>query len=197
VIHLRRLLVTAAVLVVAGMTTAGTAAADPIFDLHYPNVTGSTHLAKPNVTAAIPKSDVVAKLDFANGQLVGTATIPDFTVAIKVAGLIDTRSVVRMVPVGGITGHLGDNLEVTQTFRLQLIRVFSPVAPQLNLVPRGCGTRQVSTAVLRNTTPVDIFDTTISGTFSVPRFAGCGALTPLLNLLLVGGGNTLTLRLLA
>jgi hypothetical protein len=197
VFHLRRLLATAAVAVVAGVTSialAGPASAD-VFNLHYGNVTGSTHLAKPNVDATIPTSVVDAQLDLATSQLTGTAQIPDFQVNIKIAGLIDTSSIVRLVPVGGLTGTLTDSLTVTQQFRIQLVRVFSPLAPKINLVPRGCGTKQISTVTLHNTTPVDLFDTTTSGTFTVPKFSGCGLLTPLLNLLLPGGGNTLTLRL--
>jgi hypothetical protein len=197
VLHLRRLLATAAVAVVAGVTTlamAGPASAD-IFNLHYGNVTGSTHLAKPNVDATIPTSVVDAQLDTATGALTGTAQIPDFQVNIKIAGLIDTTSVVRLVPVGNLTGSQTDTLTATQQFRIQLVRVFSPLAPKINLVPAGCGTRQISTVVLHNITPIDLFDTTTSGTYTIPRFSGCGLLTPLLNLLLPGSGNTLTLRL--
>jgi hypothetical protein len=197
VLHLRRVLATAAVAVVAGVTTlatAGPASAD-VFNLHYGAVTGSTHLAKPNVDAAIPTSTVDAQLDTATGALTGTAQITDFQVNIKIAGLIDTSSIVHLVPVGGLVGTQTDTLQATQQFRIQLVRVFSPLAPRINLVPRGCGTKQVSTVVLHNVTPIDLFDTTVSGTYSVPKFSGCGLLTPLLNLLLPGGGNTLTLRL--
>jgi hypothetical protein len=196
----RRLLVTLTALLAVTAWAGGLAqpaAADPIFHLHYPNVTGSTTLAKPNVTAAIPKSVVDADLDLANGNLTGQAQIPDFPVTIRVAGLVPVTSIVRMVPVGQLTGHLTDTFSATSTFTLRLVRVFQPALPRLNLVPSGCQTRTPVTVNLVNTTPVNIFDTTISGTYTLPRFTRCGLLTPVLDLLLSGPGNTLTLRLQA
>lgn len=196
----RRLLVTLTALLavtawVSGLTQP--AAADPIGHLHYPNVTGSTTIAKPGVTAAIPQSVVDADLDFADGSIVGQAQIPDFPVTIRVANLVPVTAIVRLVPVGNLTGQLTDTFTATSTFTLRLVRVFQPSLPRLNLVPNGCQTRTPTTVTLVNTTPVNIFDTTISGTYTLPRFTRCGLLTPLLNLLLSGPGNTLTLRLQA
>jgi hypothetical protein len=180
---------------VAGL--AQPAAADPIWQLHYPNVTGSTHLAKPNVTAAIPRSTIDAQFDFATGKLVGQAQVPDFPVTIKLLNLVPVTAVTRMVPVGNLTGSLGDTLTTTTTFTLRLVRVYQPSLPRVNLVPSTCRTRTPTTATLHNTTPVNLFDTTVAGTYTIPRFTGCGLLTPLLDLLLSGPGNGLTLRLLA
>jgi hypothetical protein len=36
---------------------------------------------------------------------------------------------------------------------------------------------------------------TVSGTYTVPRFAGCGLITPVLNLTITGPGNTISLTL--
>lgn len=197
----RRLLVALTALLATAAWTGGLAqpaAADPIGHLHYPNVTGTTTLAKPGVTAAIPQSVIDADLDFANGNITGTSTqIPDFPVTIKVANLVPVTSIVRMVPVGQLTGHLGDTFTASSTFTLQLVRVFQPALPRLNLVPSGCRTATPTTVNLVNTTPINIFDTTISGTYTLPRFTHCGLLTPVLDLLLSGPNNRLTLRLQA
>jgi hypothetical protein len=196
----RRLLVALTALLATAVWAGGLAqpaAADPIGHLHYPNVTGSTTLAKPHVSAAIPQSVVDADLDFANGNIVGAAQIPDFPVTIRVANLVPVTAITRMVPVGQLTGHLGDTFTASSTFTLQLVRVFQPSLPRLNLVPSGCRTATPTTVNLVNTTPINIFDTTISGTYTLPRFTHCGLLTPVLDLLLSGPGNTLTLRLQA
>jgi len=197
---LRRLLValTAALAVGGTVTTlALPAAADPIWQLHYANTTGSTHLAKPNATAAIPKSTVDAQLDLATGALTGQVQVPDFPVTIKLLNALPVTAVTRLVPAGNLTGTLNGTLTTTTSFTLRLIKVYQPALPKLNLVPSTCRTASATTATLRNTTPVDLFDTTVAGTYTIPRFTGCGALTPVLNLLLSGPGNGLTLRLLA
>jgi hypothetical protein len=200
VLRPRRVLVTAvtvSAVVAASAALASPATADPIFHLHYPNVTGSTFIAKPKVTAAIPQSTVDADLDLATGNLTGSAQIPDFPVTIKVAGLLPVTSIGRMVPAGPLTGSLTSTLTTTATFTLVLVRVFPPGLPSLNLVPPGCQTRTPISVTMTNTTPINIFDTTIAGTYTIPRFEHCGLLTPLINLLLPGPGNTLTLRLQA
>lgn len=197
---LRRLLVTSIAALAVGGTVAGLAqpaAADPIWQLHYANTTGSTHIAKPNVTAAIPKSVVDAQLDLATGNLTGQVQVPDFPVTIKLLNAVPVTAVTRLVPVGNLTGSLNGTLTTTTSFTLRLIKVYQPALPKLNLVPSTCRTASPTTATLRNTTPVDLFDTTVAGTYTIPRFTGCGALTAVLDLLLSGPGNGLTLRLLA
>jgi hypothetical protein len=197
---LRRLLVMLTAALAVGGTVAGLAqpaAADPIWSLHYANTTGSTHVAKPNVTAAIPKSVVDAQLDLATGKLVGSVQVPDFPVTIRLLNAVPVTAVTRLVPVGDLTGTLGGTLTTTTTFTLRLVRVFQPSLPGINLVPSTCRTKSPTTATLHNTTPVNLFDTTVAGTYTIPRFTGCGALTALLDLLLSGPGNGLTLRLLA
>jgi hypothetical protein len=180
---------------VAGL--AQPASADPIWQLHYPNTTGTTHLAKPNVTAAIPKSTVDASLDLATGKMTGQVQVPDFPVTIRLLNAVPVTAVTRLVPVGPLTGTLNGTLTTTTTFTLRLIKVYQPALPKLNLVPSTCRTASATTATLTNTTPVGLFDTTVAGTYTIPKFTGCGALTPVLDLLLSGPGNGLTLRLLA
>lgn len=198
---MRRLLVTLTTLVAATLT--GLAAAQPAqaapIDLVFANTTGTTFIAKQKVTAAIPTSVVKTSIDLDAKTLTGTAEIPDLTVKLKLANLVPTTSIVRIVPQGGLTGtvDLGANkLQTTTTFKLQVLRVFQDSLPNLNLVSPGCVSRTATSATLTNTTPIDIFSTTtVSGTYQIPAFTRCGLLTPLLTALLAGGGNTLTLNL--
>lgn len=170
------------------------AAADPVFHLTYLNTDGSTHLAKPNVTAAIPTSSVIADLDLGTGQLTGTAQIPDLTVNLSVLGL-RLSAVTRLVPVGGLTGTLsGTTLTTSTTFKLQIVKL-SLAGSRLNLVTPGCQSGRATSATLTNTTPINLFDITLAGSYSIPPFVHCGLLTGIINLTLAGAGNTLTLHL--
>jgi len=172
------------------------AAADPVFHLIYAHTDGSTFLARPQVTAAIPTSNVEADLDLGTGQLTGTAQIPDLTVSLNVFGLLPVTAVTRLVPAGGLTGTLaGSTLTTTATFTLQILRLSPTRVPSINLVPRGCRSRTATSAALTNTTPINLFDITLAGSYAIPAFTSCGALTGLINLTLAGPGNTLTLHL--
>jgi hypothetical protein len=198
---LRRLLatLTASVAVATvGLAFAQPAQAAPI-DLTFANTTGSTFLAKPKVTAEVPTSVVKTTIDLDAKTLTGSAQIPDLTVHLKLANLVPTTSIVRIVPQGGLTGTVdlaANQLSTTTTFKLQVLRVFQDSLPAINLVSGNCVSKSATSATLNNTTPINIFDTTtVSGSYAIPAFTGCGLLTPLLNVLLAGGGNTLTLNL--
>jgi hypothetical protein len=199
----RRLLATLTAVLAAtatGLALAQPAQAAPV-DLVFANTTGTTFIAKQKVTADIPTSVVKTSIDLDAKTLTGTAEIPDLTVRLKLANLIPTTSIVRIVPQGGLTGtvDLGANkLETTTTFKLQVLRVFQDALPNLNLVSPGCTTKTATSATLTNTTPIDVFGTTtVAGTYKIPGFTKCGLLTPLLTTLLAGDGNTLTLNLKA
>lgn len=197
----RRLLATLTAALAAtatGLALAQPAQAAPV-DLVFANTTGTTFIAKQKVSADIPTSVVKTTIDLDTKALTGTAEIPDLTVRLKLANLIPTTSIVRIVPQGGLTGtvDLGANkLETTTTFKLQVLRVFQDALPNLNLVSPGCTTKTATSATLTNTTPIDVFGTTtVTGTYKIPGFTKCGLLTPLLTTLLAGDGNTLTLNL--
>ncbi|MFG1926723.1 hypothetical protein [Cryptosporangium sp. NPDC048952] len=196
---MRRLLVLLAV-TVATLAVAQPAQAAPV-DLVFANTTGTTFIAKQKVTAEIPTSVVKTSIDLDAKTLTGSAEIPDLTVHLKLANLIPTTSIVRIVPQGGLTGtvDLGANkLETTTTFTLEVLRVFQDSLPNLNLISPGCTTKTATSATLTNTTPIDVFaTTTVSGSYKIPAFTKCGLLTPLLTTLLAGDGNTLTLNLKA
>ena len=199
--HLRRTIVLAATALLGATTALAVAApaqAAPI-PINFNNVTGTTHLAKPNVDVAVPQSTVQTQVDLETGTVTGTANLADLTAKLDLAGLIGVTSTVRIVPVGGLTGTIdlaASKLSTTTMFTLQVIDVHLDAAPRINLVTSRCRTVRASTLTLNNTTPVDIFQPiTTVGTYTIPPFTGCGLLTPLLSLLLSGPNNTMTLIL--
>jgi hypothetical protein len=187
-------------LAAAGATIAAQPAhADTVWDLNFANVTGSTYLAKPKVTAQIPQSTVTSKLNLTTGQLTGQANIADITVHMKLINLIPVTSTVSIVPAGDLTGTVdftAGKLTTTTKFTVAIRNVHLDATPGINLVPSGCKTRTSTTAVLTNTTPIDIFNgTTVSGTYTLPSFTHCGLTTVLLTQLLSGPNNVMTLTL--
>lgn len=193
-----KLLVTSLV-AAGGVAVSAPAYADPVIDLNWANVTGETVVKKPNVTMAVPQSTFNAKLDLGTGKLSGDMKIPDLTMKMKLFGHVPITSTVRMVPVGPTTADVdlaNSKINSTTTFTLQVLSVRQDWFPKLNLVPPGCTTSKPSVATLQNTTPIDIFNgTTLAGAYEIPAFKNCGVLTPVLSLLMAGGGNTMTLTL--
>jgi hypothetical protein len=182
----------------AAVAFAAPAQAAPI-PINFNNVTGTTHLAKPNVDVAVPTSSVQTQVDLETNTVTGTANLANLTAKLNLANLIGVTSTVKIVPVGGLTGTIdlgASKLSTTTRFTLQVIDVHLDAAPRINLVKSSCRTVRASTLTLNNTTPVDLFQPiTMVGTYTIPPFTGCGILTPLLSLLLSGPNNTMTLTL--
>jgi hypothetical protein len=199
--HLRRtiMLATTALLGAAAAVTVATPAQAAPIPINFNNVTGTTHLARPNVDVAVPTSSVQTQVDLETNTVTGTANLADLTAKLNLANLIGVTSTVKIVPVGGLTGTIdlgASKLSTTTRFTLQVIDVHLDVAPRVNLVKSSCRTVRASTLTLNNTTPVDLFQPiTMVGTYTIPPFTGCGILTPLLSLLLSGPNNTMTLTL--
>lgn len=198
----RRLLLAATTLLVAGGVTAVAiqpALADQIVTLNFANVTGTTLLAKPKVTATIPKSTINTQVNLTAGTLTGQAQIPDLTVHMTLLNLVPVTSTVSIVPTGNLTGTVDlakSKLTTTTTFTIAVRNVHVDAVPGLNLVPSGCKTKSPTTATLSNTTPIDIVNgETVSGTYTIPSFTHCGLTTPLLTQLLSGPNNVMTLNL--
>jgi hypothetical protein len=199
--HLRRTFMLAATALVAATTAVAVAApaqAAPI-PISFNNVTGTTHLAKPNIDVAVPKSTVQTQVDLETNTVTGTANLANLTAKLNLANLIGVTSTVKIVPVGGLTGTIdlgASKLSTTTKFTLAVVDVHLDAAPRINLVPSSCRTVRATTLTLTNTTPVDLFQPiTMVGTYTIPPFTRCGILTPLLSLLLAGPNNKMTLTL--
>lgn len=198
---LRRSTMLAAAAVLGAVTAVAVPAAAqaaPIA-IDFNNVTGTTHLAKPNVDVAVPTSVVKTQVDLDAKTLTGSAALAPLTAKLNLASLIGVTSTVKVVPTGPLTGTIdlaASKLTTTTTFVLEVTDVHLDAAPGINLVAKGCRTSRATTLTLRNTTPVDIFQPiTTQGTYTIPSFTRCGVLTPLLSLLLSGPNNTMTLVL--
>jgi hypothetical protein len=197
--HLRRVLVAGAMVVAGVLAYAVPANADTIIEFDFTNVTGTTFLAKPMVTAAVPKSTIKTQIDLDKGTLTGQAMIPDLTVKLNLFNIIHITSTVAIVPAGDLTGTVdlaNSKLSTTTNFTIAVKNVHLDNAPAINLVTPGCKTAKTTSATLTNSSPIDLVNgTMVSGTFSTPAFVHCGPTTGLLTILLSGPNNVLTLNL--
>ncbi|BAL88499.1 hypothetical protein AMIS_32790 [Actinoplanes missouriensis 431] len=200
--YLRRaaVLATATLLGAAAAITAAAPAQAAPMSIDFNNVTGTTHLAKPNVDVTVPTSSVKTMIDLDTKTVTGSVNLSDLTAKLKLANLIGVTSTVKIVPVGDLSGTIdlgASKLSTTSKFTLQVTNVHKDALPKLNLVKKGCRTVRPSTLTLNNTSPVELFKPiTMEGTYTIPPFTGCGLLTPLLTLLLSGPNNTMKLDLI-
>lgn len=80
-------------------------------------------------------------------------------------------------------------------FDIKLPRLNNYGLPWWNLVRPSCGTSWPVTVTMSGTVDMGVFLTeggTFSGEYAIPRFKSCGLLTPALNLVVPGSGNSFT-----
>ncbi|ORM27763.1 hypothetical protein [Williamsia sp. 1135] len=194
-----------------GLAVAGPANA---FDLPIDYTANTTTvLKKLNQKVTFPATGLTSVLsteDFSTGTLTGELNLPTTTTDLKLGSLnlaTVTLSIVDPSPVTGTVKFAEDfttvALKAQQSFKVK-INSIQPLgldtgSANLNLLPAGahCET-SVTTADLAGT--IDLsgtsLDTTLSGTYPIPAFTGCGNLVgPVLNSLVSGPGNTLTVAL--
>jgi hypothetical protein len=107
-------------------------------------------------------------------------------------GLADVGFAVA--PVGQTTGTVDlatSTVTMTSTFNIRLTYLQPFDINEINLIGNNCVTSTPISLTLSG--PVDLVNgSTFSGTFTIPKFKNCGLLTPILNVLIPGAGNTLT-----
>ncbi|MGU3293722.1 hypothetical protein [Williamsia sp. M5A3_1d] len=155
-----------------------------------------------------PTSTVAATTNVA--QFDGTFTPPAATAT--VGGMQYTFSLVNPSKITGTStavseGSADYRLSATQSFA---IRVSGMTMPGVGSGSAGFG--MVPTSATCTTAPVTVSltgtidasklltdsptsDATLSGPVTIPTFADCGALTPIVNAALAGSGNTYSVRL--
>lgn len=128
----------------------------------------------------------------------------DLTTGPKLGNLKLASFDISILPDGPATGALDistGGLSLTQRLNVQITKV-TAFGTKLNLVPATCKTG--TTAVLPLTGGLSKFDdgsvnpfgsVHLSGTLDIPAFKNCGLITPLINLIASGPGNTVTIDL--
>jgi hypothetical protein len=178
------------------IASTGTASADTKITVKYP-VKGSTHLTAPNATAKLGPGKLRATLDLTTGALTATLTLPAATVSFKQLGLIPVTATTEFINNGPTTGQadLGTGA-VTTTSKITL-KVTSLTVAGLP-VPVGDSCESESPAIIKVVSQKGfsvVSGGKLAGTYTIPPFAHCGLVTPLLNVTVPGPGNKITLKL--
>src|SRR5215469_10058376 len=177
---------------VAGLATAFTVAATAApasataSTIHAKyKVTGNTFLKAPNATLPLGPGKLAANLDPSTGNLTATLTMPDATLSFKQFGLIPVTATTHFINNGPTTGTLDLNtgaVTTTSNLTFQIGPSCESSTPAAITV-----TSQPGFNILKGGN--------LAGTYTIPQFANCGLVTPLINLTLTGPGNTITLHL--
>jgi hypothetical protein len=184
------------VMVFAGLglwSAPSASAADVIIPINW-NVNASTHLKSLNLDVVVPQGTFVGSVNLTTGALTGNLSLPPASKTIKLFGLPIASTTFSMKATGPITGHVDlatMTVTVNSSFTFNITNASASILPKLNLVGNNC--HGVSPITVNMSGKVDLAAaSTFSSTYTVPKFAGCGLVTPILNLIIPGGGNTFT-----
>jgi len=168
---------------IAGLLALATIAATPaaasaatVIKVRYP-VNGSTFIKAANVTASL--------------------NLPPATGSFTELGLIPVTATVVFIQNGPTTGKVDLNTGAVTTSSSITLQITSLTVSGLP-VPVGpaCESATPASVALASQPGFSIVKGgPVSGTYTIPPFAGCGLITPVLNLTIPGPGNTISLTL--
>ncbi len=161
---------------------------------------GTSHIAKTNSDVKLGPTKLTTNLDIDTGDFTGSLPLPGTSTSFKIAGFLPTEAKVDFIEAAPLTGHINladDRAEVTSTAKYYIKLSDIKVAGFPTFPGDKCKTKQpVSIPV--GTRPNEGFDLvnggTLVGTFTIGEFENCGINTGLINSLVPGGGNTVTIN---
>ena len=185
----------AAAFTVAATAIPASAAASTIHATY--KVTGSTFLKAANATLPLGPGKLSASVNASTGAVRATLSLPDATLSYKQFGLIPVTATTHFINNGPTTGTI--NLStgaVTSTshITMQIVNLSIAGLP----VPIGPACESSTPAVIRVVSQPGfniLKGGNLAGTYTIPQFAHCGLVTPLINVTLTGPGNKITLTL--
>jgi hypothetical protein len=176
--------------------TAAPASATASIHAKY-KVTGSTFLKAPNATLPLGPGKLAANVNVGTGKIQATLTMPDATLTFKQFGLIPITATTRFINNGPTTGKVNINngaVTTTSHITFQIVSLSVAGLP----VPVGPSCESSAPAVIQVASQPGfniLKGGNLAGTYTIPQFANCGLVTPLINVTLTGPGNTITLTL--
>ncbi len=142
----------------------------------------------------MPKGRFTGKVDLVTRKLTGSISLPPASTTVQVAGVglaTATFKLAQVKPVTGTVSFTTFQAKATSVFDIKVTKVAPVLAPSVNLVGTTCKTSTpVKVTMSGKSEPHG--RSTFKGTYTIPPLASCGALTPVLNQLVPGPGNTFT-----
>jgi hypothetical protein len=188
---------------IAGLLAAVTIAVTPaaasaatIIKVRYP-VNGSTFLKAANATVPLGPGALRSRVNLTTGNVTASLNLPPATGSFTELGLIPVTATVAFIQDGPTTGKVDLNTGAVTTMSNITLQITSLSVAGLP-VPVGpaCESSTPASVALASQPGFSIVNGgTVSGTYTIPPFAGCGLITPVLNLTITGPGNTISLTL--
>ena len=188
---------------IAGLLALATIAATPaaasaatVLKVRYP-VNGSTFIKAANATVTLGPGALRSRVNLSNGNVTASLNLPPATGSFTELGLIPVTATVVFIQNGPTTGKVDLNTGAVTTSSSITLQITSLTVSGLP-VPVGpaCESATPASVALASQPGFSIVKGgPVSGTYTIPPFAGCGLITPVLNLTIPGPGNTISLTL--
>jgi hypothetical protein len=169
------------------------------------NAAATTTATKLGQQIDFPATTFTAKIRPKKRTLSGPLVLPPATTSIKLGQLDLVKITMQVAEPSKVTGKINVDgtvwtIDAQQSYRVLITKVTGP-AGLVNLVKPGCGTAR-TTAALSGTVdfakvgaPGGPGDYTMSGSYPIPEFSGCGLLMDgLLSSLVSGPDNPLSVH---
>jgi hypothetical protein len=182
---------------VAGAVGMGVspASADTTISLTYP-VSGSTYINAIHSSIPLGPGTLSATADLTTSAITGSVNLPPATGSFKELGFVPVTATTAFVEQGQTTGTLESDGGIQATSHITLKLTSLKVAGIPVPVGNSCQTAIPATIPLTSQAGFNaLTGGTVSGTYTIPKFAHCLLATPLINLTLPGPDNTITLTL--
>lgn len=176
------------------LATAPLANADDSLHVLYDAV-GSSVVAKTGSTVALGPATLSATVN-PDGSFTASLPLPPSTTSFKALGLLPISATVSFVAAAPVTGQIVSDpttrLTSTSSYFIKLSNVKTAGIP----TPVGSKCQTKAPVSIPAAGPFSITQGgTLTGTYTIGNFSHCGLTTALINLLIPGGGNTVTLTL--
>jgi hypothetical protein len=179
---------------------ANTAFADTFATLQYPVTSGSTDLVGPDTTVSLGPGTLTSTLDENTYAITGgTLSLPPATASFTVLGLpsVATTTFNQVGPVTGSVNVQTGAVVATAKVNIQITSLSEAGLPIY--VGPDCQTVVPATITVTSQPGWGVIKGgTLAGTYSIPLFNNCGlldALAPVINVIIPGPGNTISLNL--
>jgi hypothetical protein len=191
------LFTSAAVASAAGLGVMGVspASADTTASLTYP-VTGSTYINAIHTSIPLGPGTLAATADLTTSTITGSVNLPAAAGSFDELGFVPVTATTEFIEDGSTTGTLESNGGIQATAKITLKLTSLKVAGIPLPVGNSCETATPATIPLTSQPGFNaLTGGTVTGTYTIPKFAHCLLNTVLINLTLPGPNNTITLTL--
>lgn len=195
----RRFTAVAAVVAAFTLIPAMAAHAQNTLNLEHDAV-GETQIASTGSSIPLGPTTLSTTLNVDNGDLTGSMPLPGARTTFQIAGFIPVSADVSFEEVAPITGHIDirpttTRVVSTATYHVRLRNIRAAGLPLF----AGPFCRTQNPVTIPANTPEDgtfniITGGTLEGEYSIGNFQHCSIYTPLLNSLIPGDGNTVSLE---